>query len=105
MRRTLQCLVLAAAATATPLIGAAAPAQASVVRCGPAHILGRDTAFLPVLVSTCGETDGVRKRGNTTLVNLSNQPVPIQDLRRVGRPRPARCTRTPPHVSPRCVPR
>jgi hypothetical protein len=83
MRRTLQGLTLAAAATVTVLATtAAAPAYASVVRCSPQHIFSRpDVGALPVLVSACGEAEGTLKRGTSTLVNLSNQPVSIQDLR------------------------
>jgi hypothetical protein len=82
MRRTLRILVLAAAATVTVLATAAAPAHASVVRCSPQHIFSRpDVGALPVLVSSCGQADGTLRRGTSTLVNLSDHPVPIQDLR------------------------
>jgi hypothetical protein len=81
MRRTLHGLVLAAAVTSTAVLGMGAPAHASVVRCGPQHVLSSDTAVLPVLVSTCGQADGTLRRGTSTLVNLSNRWVPVQDLR------------------------
>jgi hypothetical protein len=82
MRRILQGLALAAAATVTVLATAAAPAHADVVRCGPQHIFSRpDVGALPVLVSTCGQADGALRRGTSILVNLSDHPVPIQDLR------------------------
>jgi hypothetical protein len=78
MRFSTKSVAITGATVVAAVLGAAGPAHASTVKCGFAP-LRSDISGVEVI--SCGEADGIQRRGVTTVLNFSNQTVEIHSLR------------------------